>query len=587
MILLCGESCAEWDFLNMEKKFAKTAYRSYVGWGVCSSMSVTMCTIIDAALIGNFVGSRGLAVAGIVTPVFMLYALLGVTVGTGANVMIGRALGAADREEAGRIMGKQLFIGLTVGIGLLVLSFLFRDTVIRFLGAKEELTALTTAYLMPVFLASPLFVLYHMLSLSVRTDGDSALAAAASAVVIVTNLALDFLFMGGLGWGIMGASVSLCISELLGFLLLLTHFFRKLSLLRLRLYVPVLSDVRTYIANGFGVGSTYIFQALVMLVFNRLLLSDPVNGVANEAIFGVLYTISTIPQAFFNGAGDAFAPVVSIFTGEQDDESILAVLRQGVFVTAVFGILAVAVFLLFAEPLLRIFGLSPAQMSAAAAALRLFSVNFLFVGFNILATAFWQSIGRARLAGVMSLLRNFALMLLIGGVLISRFQIMGLAGTYICSEALCLLFALLVLAVSPSKRYISGRYASAGRVFEKYYSIQKESVSQIAADIEELCDAWDIGAKQAFLLNFIVEEILLNIIKFGLKDRPGKHYIDIRLLEGGSSFTLCIRDDVKAYNPFTSEGDSIDNAVLDAIRKKTRYCDYQRKLVFNYLYLII
>lgn len=139
----------------MEKKFAKTAYRSYVGWGICSSMSVTMCTIIDAALIGNFVGSTGLAVSGIVTPVFMLYALLGVTVGTGANVMIGRALGAADREEAGRIMGKQLFIGLTVGIVLLVLSFLFRDTVIRFLGAKEELTALAAAYLTPVFIASP------------------------------------------------------------------------------------------------------------------------------------------------------------------------------------------------------------------------------------------------------------------------------------------------------------------------------------------------------------------------------------------------------------------------------------------------
>lgn len=423
--------------------------------------------------------------------------------------------------------------------------------------------------------------------MSVRTDGDSALAAAASAVVIVTNLALDFLLMGGLRWGIRGASVSLCISELLGVLLLLTHFFRKLSLLPLCIHVPALSDVRTYIANGFGVGSAYIFQALVMLVFNRLLLADPVNGVANEAIFGVLYTISTIPQAFFNGAGDAFAPVVSIFTGERDGESILAVLRQGVSVTAVFGVLTVAVFLLFAEPLLCIFGLDGAQMPAASAALRLFSVNFLFAGFNILATAFWQNIGRARLAGVMSFLRSFALMLLIGSVLISRFQITGLAVTWICSEALCLLFALLVLAVSPSKRYISGRYAPTGRVFERYYSIQKESVAQIAADIEELCGAWEIKAKQAFLLNFIAEEILLNIIKFGLKDRPGKHYIDIRLLEGESSFTLCIRDDVKAYNPFTSDGDSIDNAVLDAIRKKARYCDYQRKLVFNYLYLII
>ena len=48
-----------------------------------------------------------------------------------------------------------------------------------------------------------------------------------------------------------------------------------------------------------------------------------------------------------------------------------------------------------------------------------------------------------------------------------------------------------------------------------------------------------------------------------------------------------IRDDVVDYNPFESDGDEIDHAVLKMIQKKTKYCDYQRKLIFNYLYLIL
>lgn len=72
-----------------------------------------------------------------------------------------------------------------------------------------------------------------------------------------------------------------------------------------------------------------------------------------------------------------------------------------------------------------------------------------------------------------------------------------------------------------------------------------------------------------------------------MKDGEGQHYIDIKLLEGEGSYTLRIRDNVKAYDPFASEGDNIDNGVLQVIRKRTKVCDYQRKLIFNYLYLII
>ncbi len=550
-------------------------------------MSVTLCTIIDAALIGHFIGSKGLAIAGISTPVYMLFAFLGVTLAVGANVLIGRSLGAADKETANLQMGKQLFLGLLLGLLLLTVSLAFQNEVVAFLGARDILFSPAKAYLIPVFVASPFFVLYHILSMSVRTDGNSRLAAITSGIVISINLLLDILLMGYFDWGIQGASVSLCIAEVIGVLLLLTHFTRKLSILRLKIIVPKLADVNQFIHNGFGVGSAYIFQALIMLIFNKMLLSDSINGVVYAAIYGVLYTISTIPIAFFDGAAGAFAPVVSIFAGEQDTQSIVSVFRQGIKFTAVVSLVFCGVTLFAAAPMLTFFGIDDTSLVVATPALRLFAISFLFTGFDMLITAFWQTIGRAHLAGIMSILRNLAVILLFGIILIPHFHINGLAAAYIACEALCFVMALLVLLLSSSRKYVFRHYSPTGRVFEKYYSISTESIGDISTDLELLCGEWNILPKQAFFLNFIAEEILLNIIKFGMKDGEGQHYIDIKLLEGEGSYTLRIRDDVKAYDPFASEGDSIDNGVLQVIRKRTKVCEYQRKLIFNYLYLII
>ncbi len=556
-------------------------------WGVISSLSVTLCTIIDTVLIGNFVGSNGLAIVGIATPVFMLLAFLGNTVAVGANVLIGRALGEGDRQEANQLMGKQLFIGVLLGALLFVVFVCFQNAAIAFFGAGGTLFSLAKSYLLPVFVASPLFVLYPILSMSVRTDGNSRLAAIASGLVIVTNLLLDLLLMGYFHWGIRGASFSLCVAELLGVLLLLTHFGRELSILRLGISVPSLANGKEFARNGFGVGSAFIFQALVMLIFNRLLLSDEVNGVLYESIFGVFYTISTIPLAFYDGAGGALAPAVSIFAGEQDAPSILTVLRQGIIFTAVFSLAFFGFFQPGAAPILRFFGLEGDALATATPVLRLFSVSFLFSGINVLMTDFWQSVGRARLAGGMSVLRNFVVILILGVVLIPRFQITGLATAYVCAETFCFVLVLLILGITPSRNYVTRRFAPVGRVFEKYYSICTDSVRDISADMERLCEEWEILPRQAFFLNFITEEILLNIIKFGLKDESKEHYIDIKLLEGEDSYTLRIRDNVKAYDPFATEGDSIDNAVLQMIQTRAKDCEYQRKLIFNYLYLVI
>ena len=575
----------------MDTRFASSAYRHFLIWGICSSLAITVCTIVDALLVGNLVGSNGLAVANISTPVFLLYALFGITIGVGANVHIGRLLGASDVDGANRVFHAQLCFGLLVGIASLS-PLLFKDAYFSFLGVTEGLSPLAEQYLTIVMWSAPVFVMYHILSVSVRTDSDPKLSAAASAVVIGTNLTLDLLFMKVLGWGLRGASASLCIAETLGVLVLLTHFFKKNRLLKFRLAIPNISEIRKFLYNGFGIGSANVFSAIVMLVFNTLLLRfGGEAGPLYVAIYGVIYTINTIPAGVFDGASSALSTVAAFFVGESDTDGIFTVLKKALSVAVIAGAILASLCALCSDSLVCFFGIRDAvEIEHASAALRLFAVSMIFIGINTVTTAFWQAIGRAKFAGIMSLIRNCLLMLAVGLFLIPNGTITGLSATYICTEVFCTLMILGVLLLCPSKKYVADKYGAKGKCFEKSYLIQTESQLEIYGDLDAICEEWAIDMKPAFFINFICEELLLNIIKFGLDDEHNKgksYYISIKLMELDGNYVLRIRDNVSLYNPFESKGDEIDTGVLNLIKNKTKYCDYQRKMIFNYLYMVI
>lgn len=572
----------------MDTKFAKSAYRHFLFWGVCTSLAITVCTIVDALLVGNLVGSNGLAVTNLSTPVFLTYALFGVTIGVGANVRIGKHLGASEIEEANRVFQSQLTTGLAIGLFCWV-TLLFRGPFFSALGVTETLRPLAERYLTVVLAAAPIFVMYHILSASVRTDSDPALASLASGVVIVTNLGLDLFFMLVLRWGIFGASASLCVAETLGVAVLLSHFFKKRALLKLRLRLPAWEDVKNFVVNGFGMGSAFFFQGVVMLAFNTMLIrTGGAQAELNVAVYGVLYSISMVPFALFDGASNALATIISFFLGESDAQSIRTVYRQALCFAVISSAVIIAICQLFAGSLAALFGLPPeVSEGMAALAIRVFSLSILLSGVNTVITAYWQAIGRAGLASFISLLRNFAVMLLFGFYPISHYQILGVSVTYGATELLCTVLLFVLLSLPRSRGYLDEICAITGRVFESQYTISTESHEQISGDLERICEEWGLAMGKTFFIQFICEELLLNIIKFGLKDGQSDRYIAIKLMEREGEYVLRIRDNVREFNPFEVDGDEIDNGVLTLIKKKTKQYDYQRKMIFNYLYMVL
>lgn len=193
------------------------------------------------------------------------------------------------------------------------------------------------------------------------------------------------------------------------------------------------------------------------------------------AVFGVIYTMSMIPFAVFDGGGNAISTVVSILVGERDAEGIITVLRQGIKVVSISGAVVSLLFLLEAESIFKIFGFEAGE------------------SFQTSIPAFWQAIGRAKLASMMSIIRNFLLMLILGFVLISNYQIIGLSISYLASEVICFLIVVSVMVFKGSKAFVREEHGSKESVYEKYYTIQAESIAQVSVDLENLCQGWEIN----------------------------------------------------------------------------------------------
>ena len=123
-------------------------------------------------------------------------------------------------------------------------------------------------------------------------------------------------------------------------MILLLIFVTSMDAFKLSFHIPTGNEIKEYVENGFGVGSAFIFQAVVMLVFNTMLLKEnSENGTFSVAVFGVIYTMSTIPGAMFDGAGAAASTVISILGGEKDWKGMLAVYHDGLRIVAAAGMI--------------------------------------------------------------------------------------------------------------------------------------------------------------------------------------------------------------------------------------------------------
>lgn len=573
----------------------KKAFFRFVVSCILASLGTALGTFVDAVIVGNAIGSDALAVINIAMPVYMFYNTIGFTIGMGASVFISRHIGNMEPKQAKSAFTTAILTGLVFSVIITALGGLFSESIITALGASGEIMPLAKDYIGSLLFAAPLFILTPIVIMSIRSDANPFVAMIAVNAFAAINLILDLVFIYVFHWGILGAALAIIAGQLTALLIGLSHFRRKDACISFQMGSEVtVKSAGKLLAAGVGYGLTYFFQMLIIVLLNNILSIR--FGVEQIAVYSVMFSISMLAYVFFDGVSMAISPLVATYYGEKNKKSINMTMKLAFKFLLVTSTLLAAVILLFAEPLTVLFGIrDPAVVGISVQVLRVYTGAILFTSLNYAMIVYLQAIERDRLATIISVLRGFVLLAPVSAILTYHLGAVGISFAFIVVEGI-ITFAIAALLLIISKKrgcsfLLLSKTESPLPTYETMIDSGFNNLESVVDEIQIFCEEAEINMSKSYFVNLVIEELVVKIFEEGFKSNHKKtNYINIRIVKDGDAVNIHIRDDATGYNPFktgNTSDDALDIMGIEMVKTKAQYFNYQRKLVFNNLYVIL
>ena len=409
-------------------------------------------SVVDGLFVSNVVGDAALAAVNIVYPLPMVLGAFGFMLGTGGSAEVARVMGAGKPEKAKEYFTTLIIAIIAGGAVLSALCVAFIRPLSAFLGADDALLEDCVAYGAIMAAGSVFFMLQTSFQSFCVAAEKPKMGLYLSLAAGGTNMALDYLFIAVLGWGVAGAALATVIGYMVGGLIPLVYFFfpnsSALRLVKTHLYPKMLLKSCT---NGSSELMTNISASLVTVLYNRALMD--MIGSQGVTAYTVMMYVQFIFFAMFIGLSMGAAPIFSFHYGAGNAGELQSLFRKCL---TVIGVLSVSMALfgqLLARPLSAIFvGYDPDLLELTVAGMRIFSLTYLLAGVNGFGSAFFTALGDGPVSAAISFSRT--LLFQVGAILLLP-RMLGVDGIWWATPAAEAL-ALLVTAyffLSRRKKY--------------------------------------------------------------------------------------------------------------------------------------
>lgn len=368
---------------------------------------MALYTMVDGAFVARLIGTEALSAVNIVYPVINLYVAAGIMLGTGGSAIVARQLGEGKREAAGRNFTLILIAAVVSGLAITAAGLIFLDPLLRLLGADGTLLPLCRQYAGTLLPFVPVAVAEMVLQSFFVAAGRPGYGLAAVVAGGVANMVLDYVFIGPLGMGMMGAALATGIGYIIPAVFGLWYFARNgkasFGLARPVWNGPVLLEA---CVNGSSEMVTNLSLAVVTFLFNRIMLRHlGVEGVAAMTI--VLYAEYLLCSIYF-GFSTGVAPLFSYQHGKGNASGLRKLFRNSLALIALCSAAAVILSLALAGPIVSVFSTAGSAVHEYATnGFGMFALAFVFMGFNIFASALFTALSNGRVSALLSLLRTF------------------------------------------------------------------------------------------------------------------------------------------------------------------------------------
>lgn len=368
--------------------------------------------VVDGLFVSNYAGKAAFAAVNLIMPVPVMLGALGFMLGTGGSAIVAKTLGEGKKGLANQYFSMLTAVAFIGAALLAVIGVVLMRPLAVLLGADGEMLGYCVTYGRIILISLPFFALQNIFQSFLVTAERPSLGLKVTIAAGVTNMVLDFLFVGVLHLGVVGAGTATVISEIVGGCVPLIYFLRpNTSLLRLQRPKIVWRILGHACANGSSELMSNISMSLVNMLYNiQLMRFAGENGVA---AYGTIMYVNFFFVAVFIGYSIGTAPVVGFHYGAQNHEELRNVFRKSLRLILYAGIAMTILGLLLSGVLAQVFvGYDGELMELTKRGFRIYCSAFLIMGFNIYGSAFFTALGNGLISALISFLRTLVFQVL-------------------------------------------------------------------------------------------------------------------------------------------------------------------------------
>lgn len=339
--------------------------------------------IVDAAIVGRYLGTKSLASVGASSSVQFLVIGFCVGICCGFGIPIAQRFGAKDYNTMRSCIFHAQLITAIIAFVLTVVCALLCPTILHMLSTTEDIYQNAYRYLLILFLGIPFTLLYNLLSAILRAVGDSKTPFLFLVLSTILNILLDLFCIIVLKWGCAGAAIATITAQACSGILCYIYMHKKFAILKLSKQDRKINKniIINMMAMGLPMGLQYSITAIGSMV-----MQSANNGLGSIYVSG--FTAGMRIKQFVMCPFDAIATAVSTFCsqnlGARKIKRIDKGLRDGMIAAILYGLFAGVILIFFGGTLSKIFMSADETEVLAASAKYLRCLGFFYWALGIL-----------------------------------------------------------------------------------------------------------------------------------------------------------------------------------------------------------
>ena len=407
---------------HLETKSVGSLLWQYALPAVVGTMVMSLYSVIDRIFIGQSAGPLAISGLTLTLPVLIMLQAFGMLIGAGAAARISIFLGQKNREGAEKILGTSLILTFLITGCSIVVSLIFLKPMLLAFGGSEATIPYAEKFLRIMIPGNILAALSFGFNNMMRASGYPTKAMLTMVIGAVANVILApvFIFEWGFNLGIEGAAIATVISMAISTVWVMSHFMSKRSYLRIRKKHLTLEPAVVWSIISIGLSPFFMQLAgsLVNVIINMSLKKygeelgmGAYGGDLAVGAYGINSSLALLLIMFIVGLNQGAQPIIGYNYGAKKFDRVFEALKKSIYVATIVCGIGTLFAVLIPETIVKVFTSDREMIEIASRGLRIMLSALFIIGFQGVATNFFQSIGMAAKSIFLSLTRQCLLLI--------------------------------------------------------------------------------------------------------------------------------------------------------------------------------